>query len=96
VKVAVAPVLVTVPDTGMDVLVAVKSIVPVVTVSGSMLLLKVTVTGVLAWIPVELLAGFIAATVAGLKSAAVPVVKVALIEGIRFPLRSCTPVTLRV
>ena len=62
-KVAVAPVLVTVPDTGMDVLVAVKSIVPVVTVSGSMLLLKVTVTGVLAWIPVELLAGFIAATV---------------------------------
>ncbi len=91
-NVADTPLLDTVPATGMLVLVGISCMVPVITVSGSMFLLKVTVTTEFAATPVALLKGLTVTTLAGVRSALVPVVKLAVTgEGSTFPLRSCTP-----
>src|ERR1700728_1666246 len=97
VNVADPPLLDTVPTTGMEVLVGISCIVPVVTVSGSITLLKVTVTAVLADTPVALAAGFTDTTVAAVKSAPVPDVKLTVTgDESTFPLRSCTPAMVSV
>jgi hypothetical protein len=81
----------------MLVLVGISCIVPVVTVSGSMALLKVTVTAVFGDIPVALLAGFTLTILAAVKSAPDPVVKLTLTgDDSTFPLRSCTPAIVSV
>ena len=97
VNVADPPPLDTVPTTGMEVLVGITCMVPVVTVSGSMILLKVTVTAALADTLVALAAGFTATTLAAVKSAPVPVVKLTVTgDESTFPLRSCTPAIVSV
>jgi hypothetical protein len=71
------------------VLVGISCIVAVVAVSGSMVLLKFSVMAVFADTPVALLAGLTEATVAELKSAPVPVVKLTVTgEGSTLPLKS--------
>lgn len=88
VKVADVPLLDTVPATGMLVLVGISCIVAIVAVSGSMVLLKFTVTAVFAETPVALLAGLTEATVAEIRSAPVPVVKLTVTgEGSTLPLK---------
>ena len=91
------PLLDTAPATGINVVVGISCMVPVVTVSGSMFLLKVTVTTEFVGTAVALRAGFIVATVAAVKSALVPVIKLAVTgDGITFPLISCTPAIVSV
>jgi hypothetical protein len=73
----------------MLVLVGINCIVTAVAVSGSMVLLKFSVTAVFADTPVALFAGFTEATVAKLRSAPVPVVKLTVTgEGSTLPLKS--------